>query len=341
MKRLIIHAPGVNTGGGYVLLKALLEMPSLQPFGANLDTRVLSRLKVPDDCSVYSIDSSISSRIKAELRLRKIARPGDLVLCFHGLPPLLHCSGHVSVFVQNRLNLGESRRSFVLSPERVKSSLKQLVFRLLQGNVDEYIVQTPSMLDALSSWCGKKEIPIRMLPFLDDFKCEAVAPETVEKKYNFIYVADGLAHKNHHNLLLAWIRLAKEGIYPSLMLTLGERDHQLLDQINQAGIKYSLNISNSGDLNRDEIFALYRQAQALVFPSTCESFGIPLIEASFFGLPIVASELDYIRDVSVPCETFDPNSPVSISRSIKRFLGISEEPLTPCSTSEFVGKLLK
>jgi len=35
----------------------------------------------------------------------------------------------------------------------------------------------------------------------------------------------------------------------------------------------------------------------LVFPSYIETFGLPLIEASNFGLPILVSDLDYAREV--------------------------------------------
>ncbi len=59
---------------------------------------------------------------------------------------------------------------------------------------------------------------------------------------------------------------------------------------------------------------------ALIFPSKTESLGLPLIEAASAGLPIIASELDFVRDVCVPNETFDPYSSTSISRAVKRLL---------------------
>ena len=39
---------------------------------------------------------------------------------------------------------------------------------------------------------------------------------------------------------------------------------------------------------------------------------------------IIAPELDYVRDLVNPAETFDPNSGLSISRAVKRFLSLGE-----------------
>ena len=41
------------------------------------------------------------------------------------------------------------------------------------------------------------------------------------------------------------------------------------------------------------------------------------------GLPILASELDYVREACDPVETFDPNSPKSIMKAVYRFIGKS------------------
>ena len=85
---------------------------------------------------------------------------------------------------------------------------------------------------------------------------------------------------------------------------------------------------------------LYKRSCALVCPSTSESFGLPLLEATTCGLPIVASELDYVRDLVSPVETFDAGSAVSISRAVRRFLGRPEAPLPVMTASEFLEKIL-
>ena len=63
---------------------------------------------------------------------------------------------------------------------------------------------------------------------------------------------------------------------------------------------------------------LYSQGPVIVFPSYFESFGLPLVEANALDLDIIASELDYVRDVCIPQETFDPHSARSIARAVLR-----------------------
>ena len=102
-----------------------------------------------------------------------------------------------------------------------------------------------------------------------------------------------------------------------------------------------MNIFNLGLISEGEIQDLYLNAMALIFPSTLESFGIPLIEARDAGLVIVASELDYVRDIVDPEFTFDPVSPLSIARAVKRFLGEKEETLRLLDARGFLDTAFK
>ena len=47
-----------------------------------------------------------------------------------------------------------------------------------------------------------------------------------------------------------------------------------------------------------------------------------------------------MRDVVVPTETFDPESPVSIARAVRRLLGAPEAPVAPLTPAAFITGLL-
>lgn len=47
----------------------------------------------------------------------------------------------------------------------------------------------------------------------------------------------------------------------------------------------------------EKLLEVYTNAKGLLFPSRIESYGLPLIEAAIFGLPIIAADLPYSRDV--------------------------------------------
>jgi glycosyltransferase involved in cell wall biosynthesis len=83
-----------------------------------------------------------------------------------------------------------------------------------------------------------------------------------------------------------------------------------------------------------------KDSSAMIFPSLSESFGLPMLEAQANGISVIASELDFVRDVCLPSETFDPGSPISIARAVMRFMGVVEHHHTPLSATEFLKELI-
>ncbi|WP_129525694.1 glycosyltransferase [Achromobacter agilis] len=341
---MILYAPNVHTGGGVVLLRALLaEWPDDKPLLAYLDIRAKSLLSVPAGARVRWVEPSIRSRMKAGWELSRSGKPGNTIFCFHGLPPLLRNRGRIVVFLQNRLYLSEGPASLLsLRPTAVRQEIERHIGRLCRQRVSEYIVQTPSMARDLIRWLGGRPDgapAVRVLPFLAGLATGPVSvPESAE--WDFVYVADGVPHKNHRTLVEAWRLLAEEGLRPSLALTLSARDGELRTEIAQSAAQLDLRITDLGQMSHEDVLALYGKSKAIVFPSSAESFGLPLIEATHAGLPILAPELDYVRDVCTPAQTFDAASPVSIARAVKRFLGAPERPLEIRTPGAFWSQLL-
>lgn len=52
-----------------------------------------------------------------------------------------------------------------------------------------------------------------------------------------------------------------------------------------------------GRLPYETTLSLYKSADALLFPSTMETLGLPLIEAAAFGLPILVADVPYAHEV--------------------------------------------
>ena len=319
----ILYAPNVHTGGGFVLLRALLsDWPAGVPLRAFLDSRARDRLVVPTMASVSWVRPAVGARLAAERHLRTAARSGDTVLCFHGLPPMLASPSRVVVFQQNRHYLGLTPLSHFKLRTALRLAFERFVSRAFRHHVAEYIVQTPTMERALAAWHGGHPV-IRVLPFAESVPAQAATAPA----WDFVYVSDGEAHKNHRQLLLAWTLLSSQGIRPRLALTLGPRDKGLADEVDALRNSGGAEVHNVGHLSHPDVLALYAASRALIFPSLSESFGLPLIEARQVGLPILASELDYVRDVCEPVHSFDPHSPVSIARAVRRFLDKPEPVL--------------
>ena len=154
-----------------------------------------------------------------------------------------------------------------------------------------------------------------------------------------MYVSSDDPHKNHKKLIEAWCLLSEEDISPKLILTI-DKNTSLHSSIIKKVEKNGLNIDIIPNLERLEILNLYKQSTALIFPSFFESYGLPLVEANHYKLPVIASELDYVRDILDPVETFDPNSAKSISRSVKRFLKIKEKKTDIVAPVEFIKSVI-
>lgn len=335
-KYFILYAPNVHTGGGFVLLQSLINSWDCSiKLKAILDFRAKVNLEIPSDVDVIWIKPNLYSRIKAEFNLYELATSDCRTLCFHGLPPLLPIKSEVFLFQQNRNYFGLNRLKDFPFKVALRLGIERIICKAFKKRVSKYIVQTPSMKNALLTWYADNtsQLVVDVFPFFNTMKFNT---KINDYKWDFIYVADGVAHKNHLRLLDAWVMLAKEGLFPSLAVTLTSRDELLIERFKTITAKFSLKIVNLGQLNRDEIGELYSTTEALIFPSTSESFGLPLIEASQANVKIVASELDFVRDVCSPVETFDPSSVISIYRSVKRYLRAENKPLKIHSAKEFI-----
>lgn len=306
-----------------------------------LDKRMtLPSNNISQNIQIKRVIPSILHRLSAEIWLFRNVQPQDVVLCFGNLPPLLKLRGRVVVFMQNRYLVDPIRLVGFSLKAKLRLAVERWWLSSRMANADEFIVQTPTMRRLLVKLTEKK-VPVQVLPFVDlpnDYVRSARQYESGrETDFDFLYVASGEPHKNHRRLLEAWSLLAKEGLFPTLCLTLNT-DHfpMLCSEIDVLCQRSGVRVTNVGELSQGEVLALYKRAGALVFPSTFESFGLPLIEARLAGLPVLSSELDYVRDIIDPEQAFDPESPISIARAVKRYIGKSECTLPLQQAKDFI-----
>jgi glycosyltransferase involved in cell wall biosynthesis len=339
MPEFILYAPNVHSGGGAVLLKEmLLNAPSRCKIIAILDKRIQTNLTTHhlENINVkYWVQPTIFSRIYSELILYKLSDRCK-VFCFHNIPPILNRSRSITVFFQNRLIIQANPEKYTNLKVFFITYFERVLNILLHKRVATYITQTQSMAFSLkNSFLRNAKANIQILPLSPAInKIKGLDVQKI-KIWDFCYISSGDTHKNHLNLIAAWKILASEGIFPSLSLTINSRYTALCELIKKECLQSKISIENLGDVNHSTALNIYSKSGALIFPSFSESFGLPLVEASLSGIPIIASELDFVRDVCEPIETFDPNSPNSIARAVKRFLGIPENSIRLMSANDF------
>lgn len=310
--KLIINATNVHQGGGRTLLLALLRAVR-GPAVALVDQRLVLPALLPETLRIIPVKPTIASRFVAEKYLSALCGPDDVLLCFGNLPPLFPVPVQTFVYLQNRYLT--ARRSLGGLPWAVQ--LRVRIERMWLRNClrsATVLVQTESVAEEVRLSLGRLAVVAPFAPLLD-------APAFVPpKEHDYVFAASGEGHKNHRRLVEAWELLAERGHFPSLRLTLDDkRDAQLLAWIEQRIATGSLRITNA-TVRPEAMGDLYSRSKALIYPSLFESFGLPLIEAQRAGLDILAAERDYVRDVVVPVQTFDPESSLSIARALIRHL---------------------
>ncbi|MBW0000469.1 MAG: glycosyltransferase family 4 protein [Verrucomicrobia bacterium] len=105
----------------------------------------------------------------------------------------------------------------------------------------------------------------------------------------FFYPARPWKHKNQQTLLRAFRLYRERAGTDAWRLVLIAGDDQRAANLKRlaAELELSDHVDFTGDVNEEQLAGYYRSAAALVFPSYYEGFGIPLLEAMHFGLPII------------------------------------------------------
>jgi glycosyltransferase involved in cell wall biosynthesis len=112
----------------------------------------------------------------------------------------------------------------------------------------------------------------------------------------FLFVGVDWPHKNHRLLIEAALELKKRTSRRFKVVFAGHRRGETLrGAIARCGA--SDVIDDLGPVSKGLLAALFTEATAFVFPSLCEGFGIPLVEAMQYGTPIVASNRSCIPEV--------------------------------------------
>lgn len=119
-----------------------------------------------------------------------------------------------------------------------------------------------------------------------------------ERPY-FLYPAITYPHKNHMVVIDALAELAEE--HDAALVLTGSRgaaDPAVIRRIAELGV--GDRVVRPGRVPREQLELLYRHAAAVVFPSTYEGFGLPVLEAMARGVPVIASDAGSLPEVARP-----------------------------------------
>ncbi len=133
-----------------------------------------------------------------------------------------------------------------------------------------------------------------------------------------LYPAQFWAHKNHVNLLLGLKHLGEMGHpVPDLALVGSDKGNRSFVQAMVAQLGLENKVHFLGFVSTQELVGLYRQADALIYPSFSGPENLPPLEAFALGCPVVASDFPGAREqLGDAAILFDPKSPHEIAKAL-------------------------
>jgi glycosyltransferase involved in cell wall biosynthesis len=151
----------------------------------------------------------------------------------------------------------------------------------------------------------------------------AFQPEGDSYGFPFPYllsVSNRKPHKNEFRIVEAF---AKADLDPRIHLVFtGHATANLACWIEAQGVRPLVEFV--GGIDEEKLPTLYRGAEALIFPSLYEGFGLPIVEAMACGTPVLTSNITAMPEIAGDAALLvDPTSVEQIARATEQIVNLS------------------
>lgn len=183
----------------------------------------------------------------------------------------------------------------------------------------EVIVPTEFVKDEVVRYVplNARKVTVTLEASEQPIKIPAKAIENINKPF-ILYVGSAFPHKNLESLIKAYAELRQTN--PELNLVLaGKKEYYYKKLEAMVGKQHALKnkVIFTGFVGDAELKWLYEHAEAYVFPSLSEGFGLPGLEAMVHGCPVVSSNATCLPEVyGDSAHYFDPEDTKDIATKI-------------------------
>jgi len=188
--------------------------------------------------------------------------------------------------------------------------LFRFIFKLFLKKHDIVLVQTEEMAKNIRVHIGSNvnvkvvDVGSNYFDWPDFIRRQRIRSNKAPNGFRVIYPSAFYPHKNHYLLKLITY---KENT--KIILTLNQDEF----------FSYDAALTYIGRVPREHIFDLYKEVDALLFLSSNESLGLPILEAIKCNLPIICPRAEYTGHLSANnCFFFEIDDPSSLERAIFR-----------------------
>ena len=307
-KTVIINASAIDGSGALVLLKSLVEYLEKMESNNNyiLFTCLEQEFKYCRHINVIIVNAKSwikriawdngglrSWCLKMDITPNLIVSMQNTCTKFPGIPQLVYFHQAIAILPYKWNPLHADERLFFLY-----ATFYPFFVNMNNGMAD-YVVQLPYL----------KKLLCKRIPSISFSRIHVIPPDGPnmniaiiknaklfkDKRKVFLYPATELCYKNHQLLLDAIVGMDQnERDLIRLVFTV-KAEGRIAQEVQRLGLKDV--ITCIGDRPYAELLGLYQDCHGMLFPSRIESYGMPLVEASCFGLPILVSDLPYAHEV--------------------------------------------
>jgi glycosyltransferase involved in cell wall biosynthesis len=185
--------------------------------------------------------------------------------------------------------------------------------------------------DALEALCTRLDWrlpPTTVAQLAPELPAASAAGRPMAHPY-FVFVSTLEPRKNHLMILRVWQQLALEmGEAAPRLVLIGQRGwdfDEIASLLKRSDVLKRL-VSEVGACSDAQLVAYLQHAQALLFPSFTEGFGMPVVEALAHGVPVIASDLQVFRE---------------FAGNIPEYLSVNEPGLVEAQWAEVINNYTK
>lgn len=233
----------------------------------------------------------------------------DLVHFTHFNVPLLYRRPYVVTIHDLILRHFVSAR--VTTRSYLRFILSYALFRVVLANLIHTAIRIITVsqysADDITDLYPRARGKITVIPLAAELLQVTVLPSAIIAKPYYIYVGNAYPHKNLEFLIRSFSKIIHD--CPDLKLVLvGKKDvfyQRLQDWSESQGFGF---VHFFGAASDKELASLYSHACAFVSASLYEGFGMPALEATTYGLPVIVARSSAFPEVVGDCAYFfDPN----------------------------------
>lgn len=184
-------------------------------------------------------------------------------------------------------------------------------------DIVKYLKIDPNKVDVVY-----EGVPSRYRPIKDSKKIEAIKTKYNISRPFFLYVGQWRPHKNLVRMLRAFALLRHRYNVDYQLVLVGKADAdapEVKTTIKKLGIQEAVIIT--GYVADGDLPYFYSEAEAFIFPSLYEGFGIPPLEAMASGTPVLSSSASVMPEVLGDAALFfDPTNIEDMAQAMHKLV---------------------